>query len=168
MHDQPKVEPLEYSDFFSDNAGARPLVVGTVARDLLNDNDHLYVGRVNGQLATTFPFEIAAEVLSRGQERFDIYCSPCHSRTGYGDGMVVRRGFRRPPSLHTETLRAAPPGHIFDVITQGFGAMPDYRAEVPVRDRWAIAAYIRALQLSQQVDATDLPQEDRDALAKLP
>jgi len=167
MHDQPKLQALESSDFFSDGAGARPLVAGTVARGMLNEDEHQYTGKVNGQPATTFPFEITAEVLSRGRERYDIYCTPCHSRTGYGDGMVVRRGFRRPPSLHSDELRMSPPGFFFDVITNGFGGMPDYRVEVSVRDRWAIAAYIRALQLSQRVDVADLPQEDRDALEKV-
>ena len=167
MHDQPKLQALEYSDFFSNGAGARPLVAGTVARGMLNEDEHLYTGKVNGQPATTFPFEMTAAALSRGRERYDIYCAPCHSRTGYGDGMVVRRGFRRPPSLHSDELRMAPPGFFFDVITNGFGGMPDYRVEVSVRDRWAIAAYIRALQLSQRVDVAELPQEDRDALEKV-
>lgn len=167
MHDQPKLDPLEFSDFFGDGASARPLVVGTVARGMLNEDEAYYTGKVNGEAVTMFPFEITADVLTRGRERYEIYCSPCHSRTGYGDGPVVRRGFRRPPSLHTDTLRMSPPGSIFDAITNGFGAMPDYQVEVPVGDRWAIAAYIRALQLSQRANVADLFQEDRDELAKL-
>jgi mono/diheme cytochrome c family protein len=167
MHDQPKLDPLEFSDFFSDGASARPIVAGTVARGTLNEDEAYDTGKVNGEAVTMFPFEITADVLSRGRERYEIYCSPCHSRTGYGDGMVVRRGYGRPPSLHTDALRMSPPGFFFDVITNGFGAMPDYRVEVPVRDRWAIAAYIRALQLSQRVNVAELSQEDRDALAKL-
>ena len=167
MHDQPKLEPLEASDFFSDGASARPLVAGTVARSMLNEDEAYDTGKVNGEPVTTFPFEITADVFSRGRERYDIYCSPCHSRTGYGDGMIVRRGYRRPPSFHSDVLQMSPPGHFFDVMTNGFGAMPDYRVEVPVRDRWAIAAYIRALQLSQHATVADLSQEDRDALAKL-
>ena len=167
MHDQPKLEPLEFSDFFTDRAGARPLVAGTVAREMLNEDEVYYTGKVNGQPVTTFPVEVTADLLGRGRERYDVYCSPCHSRTGYGDGMVVRRGFRRPPSLHSDTLRMSPPGFFFDVMTNGFGTMPDYRVEVSVRDRWAIAAYIRALQISQRVDVANLPQEDRDALEKV-
>jgi mono/diheme cytochrome c family protein len=167
MHDQPRVEPLELSDFYSDGASARPLVAGTVARGLLNEDEAYYTGKVNGEPVTTFPIDITADVLGRGRERYEIYCSPCHSRTGYGDGMVVRRGYQRPPSLHSDMLRMSPPGYFFDVMTNGFGAMPDYRVEVPVRDRWAIAAYIRALQLSQRASVADLSQEDRDALAKL-
>ncbi|MFL6209274.1 MAG: c-type cytochrome [Pyrinomonadaceae bacterium] len=108
------------------------------------------------QDATMFPFPITQPVLARGQERFQIYCAMCHGATGYGDGMIVRRGFRRPPSYHTDQLRQAPVGHFFDVITNGWGAMPDYAAQIPVQDRWAIIAYVRALQLSQQVNASQV------------
>ena len=109
----------------------------------------------------TFPFPITQEVLNRGQERFQIFCSMCHGYTGYGDGMIVRRGFRRPPSYHEERLRKAPVGHFFDVITNGWGSMPDYAQQVPVQDRWAIVAYIRALQYSQNAPVADLPPQDR-------
>jgi mono/diheme cytochrome c family protein len=111
------------------------------------------------QDANMFPFPITADVLARGQERYNIYCSVCHGMTGYGDGMIVRRGFRRPPSYHTEQLRQAPVGHFFDVITNGWGAMPDYASQIPVQDRWAIIAYVRALQLSQQVNKSEVPPE---------
>ena len=118
-------------------------------------------GKVNGKPAEVFPFEMTRAVMDRGHERFDIYCSPCHSRTGMGDGMIVRRGYRRPPTFHQDRLRQAAPGYIFDVITNGFGAMPDYAAQIPVPDRWAIVAYVRALQRSQQATLADVPTADR-------
>ncbi len=164
MHDQPRYEPLQASDFFGDNRSARPLVEGTVARGQLDDDEQLYTGMVDGDPAPTFPFEVTAEVLARGRERFQIFCTPCHGRTGWGDGMVVRRGFKRPPSLHEERLRNEPPGYSFGVITQGFGAMSSYAAQVPVRDRWAIIAYLRALQLSQHATLEDVPPEPRAKL----
>ena len=161
MHDQPKFRPLRESDFYVDGRSARPQVEGTVARGSLREDDHLYTGRVNGQLATTFPFPVSAAVLARGQERFNVFCSPCHGRLGLGNGMVVRRGFRKPPSYHDERLRHVAVGHFFDVMTNGFGVMPDYAAQVSVADRWAIAAYIRALQLSQHATSADVPAEAR-------
>jgi mono/diheme cytochrome c family protein len=164
MHNQPKDIPLRASTFFSDGRSARPLVVGTVARGQLHEDALLYTGKVNGADATIFPYRIDARVMARGQERFDIYCSPCHGRTGSGDGMVVRRGYRRPPSYHEDRLRTAPVGHFFDVITNGFGAMPDYAAQVNVADRWAIIAYIRALQLSEHATAEDVPAGQREKL----
>ncbi len=118
-------------------------------RGQLREDTHLYEGKVGGKPAETFPFPIDLKTLQRGQQRYNIYCTPCHDRVGNGDGMVVRRGFRRPPSYHIERLRQAPPGYLYDVITNGFGAMQDYAAQIPVRDRWAIVAYVRALQLSQ-------------------
>jgi mono/diheme cytochrome c family protein len=164
MHDQPKYKPLAKSDFFGDDRSARPLVADTVARGQLHDDDHLYTGKVGGQLATTFPFPVTADVLARGQERFDVYCTPCHGFLGRGDGMIVQRGFKQPPSFHTERLRLSPPGYYFDVISHGFGAMSDYAAQVPVRDRWAITAYIRALQLSQHATLDDVPADKRALL----
>jgi hypothetical protein len=116
--------------------------------------------------ANVFPFPVTKDVLDRGQERYNIFCSMCHDRTGTGNGMVVRRGYRQPPSLHIDRLRSAPAGHFFDVITNGFGAMPDYRSQIPARDRWAIIAYIRALQLSRQGTINDVPAEERDKLNK--
>jgi mono/diheme cytochrome c family protein len=156
MHDQPKYTAYKPSDFFSDERSARPVVEGTVAQGHLNDDELLYTGRVGGQPAAVFPFAIDEPLMRRGRERYDIYCSPCHGLTGEGDGMVVQRGYRRPPSFHTDRLRAAAPGHIYDVITNGFGAMPDYAAQIPVRDRWVIAAYMRALQLSQNATVAQL------------
>ena len=161
MHNQPKYIPLRESDFYTDHRSGRPLLEGTVARGDAQGDELLYTGKVNGELATVFPFPVTEAVMRRGQERFDIFCSPCHARTGDGDGMVVRRGFRAPPSFHIDRLRQAPPGHFFDVITNGFGAMPDYRQQVPVRDRWAIVAYIRALQASTAAGLGDVPADRR-------
>ena len=162
MHDQPKYIPLRESAFFNDERSARPLVEGTVARGQLHDDELLYGGKVRGEDATMFPFAVDAAVMARGQERFDIYCAPCHGRTGQGDGMIVRRGYRHPPSLHQDRLRNAPAGHYFDVITNGFGAMPDYAAQVRAEDRWAIVAYVRALQLSEHATLADVPAAERD------
>ena len=165
MHNQPKFIPLRESDFYADHRSARPLVDGTVARGHLDSDELLTTGKVNGQDATEFPWPVTSQMMARGRERFDIYCSPCHDRTGSGDGMIVRRGYRRPPSFHIERLRQAPVGHFFDVMTNGFGAMPDYREQVPVPDRWAIVAYIRALQASQHATLDDVPPGERNALA---
>ena len=165
MHDQPKFIPLRASDFYGDRRSARPIVDGTVARGWLEADDLLWTGKVNGQDATAFPFAVTAEVMARGHERFDIFCAPCHGRTGRGDGMVVKRGYRQPPSFHLDRLREAPVGHFFDVMTNGFGAMADYKAQVPVRDRWAIVAYIRALQLSEHATLEEVPPAERDRLA---
>jgi mono/diheme cytochrome c family protein len=165
MHNQPKYIPLRESTFFADLRSARPLVPGTVARGQLREDSLLFTGKTNGADATVFPFPIDDAVMARGQQRFNIYCSPCHGRTGQGDGMIVRRGYRRPPTYHQDRLRDAPVGHFFDVMTNGFGAMPDYAAQTSVRDRWAIAAYIRALQLSQHARVDDVPAAERDKLS---
>ena len=164
MHDQPKYIPLRQSTFFADGLSARPVVPGTVARDQLNDDALLYTGKERGADAAVFPFAVDRNVMARGQERFDIYCSPCHGRTGDGDGMVVRRGYRRPPPYDDARLRAAPVGHFFDVITNGFGAMPDYAAQITASDRWAIIAYVRALQLSAHATLADVPAAERGRL----
>jgi len=164
MHDQPKFTAHEQSDFFADQRSSRPLVEGTIAQGHLNEDELLYAGRVGGQPATVFPSPIDDAVMRRGRERYDIFCSPCHGLTGEGDGMVVQRGYRRPPSFHVDRLRQAAPGHLYDVIANGFGAMPDYAAQIPVRDRWAIAAYMRALQLSQNASAAQLPPDARGQL----
>jgi mono/diheme cytochrome c family protein len=161
MHDQPKYVPLRQSSFFNDARSARPVVEGTVARGQLHDDELMYTGKVNGEDTSLFPMRVDAAVMARGQERFNIYCSPCHGRTGLGDGMVVRRGYRRPPSMHQDRLRNAPVGHFFDIMTNGFGAMPDYAAQIRVEDRWAIIAYIRALQLSEHATIADVPPTDR-------
>jgi mono/diheme cytochrome c family protein len=164
MHDQPKFVPLRQSTFFSDGRSARPVIEGTVARGQLRDDTLRYTGKEDGADATMFPFPVDARVMARGEERFNIFCTPCHGRTGAGDGMVARRGYRAPPSLHLDRLRAAPVGHYFDVITNGFGAMPDYAAQVSADDRWAIIAYIRALQLSQHASLSDVPADQQERL----
>ncbi|MBI4476223.1 MAG: cytochrome c [Acidobacteria bacterium] len=164
MHDQPKYEPLEQAEFFGDAMSARPVVAGTVARGHLHDDEHLYTGRIRNTFANSFPFEITGDVMKRGRERYDIFCSPCHGRTGDGDGMIVRRGYRRPPSFHDDRLRDVAVGHYFDVMTNGFGAMPEYRTQVSPHDRWAIIAYVRALQFSRRATIADVPAEDRRKL----
>jgi mono/diheme cytochrome c family protein len=166
MADQPRYEPLQKSDLFDDQRASRPLVEGTVPRGQLNADEEFYTGRVNNEPVKVFPLPVDRELLLRGQERFTIFCSPCHSRLGDGQGMIVRRGYRPPPSFHLERLREAPPGHFFDVITHGFGAMPDYAEQIPPRDRWAIVAYIRALQLSQNAALADVPETERRALVE--
>jgi mono/diheme cytochrome c family protein len=168
MHDAPRYEPLEASTFFADGQSARQLLAGTVARGFLREDDHLYAGKVQGVLAETFPMEVTDEVMARGQERFDVFCSPCHGQTGVGDGMIVQRGFRAPPPLSEERLRDAPVGYFFDVMTNGFGAMQDFASQVPVADRWAIAAYIRALQFSQSATEADVPEDRRPELDASP
>jgi mono/diheme cytochrome c family protein len=164
MHDQPKYRPFAKSDFFADRRSARPLVDGTIARGHLRDDAVLYTGKAAGKPVDAFPVAVTAAVMARGQERFDIFCSPCHGRTGAGDGMIVRRGYRKPPTFHQDRLRQAAPGYTFDVITNGFGAMPDYAQQIPVRDRWAIVAYIKALQRSQNAAVGSVPAEARTAL----
>jgi mono/diheme cytochrome c family protein len=161
MHDQPKYIPLRESTFFNDARSARPFVQGTVARGELREDTLLYTGKMNGADATMFPFPVDEKVMARGQERFNIYCSPCHGRTGLGDGMVVRRGYRRPPSYLDDRLLGAPVGHFFDVISNGFGAMPDYAAQIKAEDRWAIVAYVRALQMSGHATLADVPADQR-------
>jgi mono/diheme cytochrome c family protein len=164
MHDQPKIKAYREAEFFADRRGLRPIPEGTVARGFLQDDEHLYTGKVGGQATNEFPFPVTREVLKRGQERFTIYCTPCHGQTGMGNGMVVQRGYRPPVSFHSDQVRNQPVGYYFDVMTNGFGAMPDYRAQVDPRDRWAIAAYIRALQLSQQATVDDVPADRRAEL----
>jgi len=161
MHDQPKYIPLRESTFFSDARSARPVIPGTVARGHLREDTLLYTGKVNNADATTFPMLVDEKVMARGQERYDIYCAPCHGRTGAGDGMIVRRGYRRPPTFHQDRLRDSPVGHFFDVMTNGFGAMPDYATQIRAEDRWAIIAYVRALQLSEHATVADVPADRR-------
>ena len=164
MHDQPKYTAYKPSDFFADGRSARPLIEGTIAQGHLNEDELLHTGRAGTQPAAMFPFAVNDALMRRGRERYDIFCSPCHGLTGDGDGMVVQRGYRRPPSFHVDRLREAPAGHLFDVITNGFGAMPDYAAQIPVRDRWAIAAYMRALQLSQNAAVAQLTPDAQGRL----
>ena len=164
MHDQPKFKTYRANPFFADGRSARPLVQGTVARGTLQEDEHLFKGMENGAVATTFPFPITEQVLLRGQERYNIYCSPCHSRLGDGQGMIVQRGLKQPPSFHIDRLREAPVGYFFTVETNGFGVMYDYADRISARDRWSIIAYIRALQLSQRATLEDVPAEEREKL----
>jgi mono/diheme cytochrome c family protein len=160
MHNQPKYKPLRPSTFFSDGSSGRQFVEGTVARGTLKEDEGFFTGKVGATLMTEWPMPVDQALVDRGQERFNIYCTPCHDSTGSGNGMVVQRGYRKPPSFHEERLRVSAPGHFVDVMTNGFGVMPDYRAQVMPRDRWAIAAYIRALQLSQNAVPADVPGGD--------
>ncbi len=164
MAEQPGYDPLEKSEFFDDQRSARPLVEGTVARGLLRDDEHLYRGRVNGKPAGTFPFAVDKQVLLRGRERYDIFCAPCHDRAGTGRGMIVRRGYREAASFHIDRLRQTEPGVFFEHITKGFGVMPSYAQQIAPEDRWAIVAYIRALQLSQHAQLSEIPESDRRAV----
>jgi len=158
MHVQPKQNPLSRSDFFADQRSERPPVEGTVARGQLHDDTYFYTGRAGSGPGDYMPFPVTKEVLERGRERYNIYCAPCHSRVGDGNGFIPARGFpRKPPSFHIERLQKAPLGYFYDVITNGFGIMPDYASQIPPQDRWKIVAYIRALQLSQNATRADVP-----------
>ncbi len=168
MHDQPKYQPYEASAFFADGIASRPAIDGTVARGHLNEDEAFYQGKKDGVFLTYFPVEINRDDLIRGQERYDIFCSPCHDRAGKGRGMVVQRGFKQPPSLHEERILKATPGYLFDVISNGFGTMYSYKARIPTEDRWRIAAYMRALQLSQSAEVAKLSDEDRKKLGSTP
>jgi mono/diheme cytochrome c family protein len=167
MYDQPKYEAYEPSRSFADGTSSRPIVAGTVARGESRSDDHYFTGKVDGKEVDTFPFAVDAAMLEKGRERFGIYCTPCHGRTGDGRGMVVRRGFSPPPTFHSQYLREIPVGHFFTVITNGYGAMYSYAARIPVEDRWAIAAYIRVLQYSQNAQPGDLPEAERAKLAEV-
>ena len=188
MYDQPRYKPLAASDFFADGLSARPHIEGTIARGSLGGDESFYTGKKAGRFVSQIPqaayratydrnprhfgrpygeigsAALRSALLDRGRQRFDIYCAVCHGRTGEGNGMIVRRGFRQPPSYHIDRLRDAPAGHIFDVITNGFGAMAAYSTRVAVDDRWAIVAYIRALQLSQNARVNDVPDDRQDQL----
>jgi len=163
MQVQPYYRPLSQSNFFADKRAARPIIAGTVARGELDQDTYFQTGKIGSTDGDFMPFTATAEVLARGQQRFNIYCAPCHSEVGDGNGMIVQRGYQRPPSYHIERLRKAPIGHFFDVITNGYGRMPDYATQVEPRDRWAIAAYIRALQLSQDATKADVPAGEQIA-----
>jgi mono/diheme cytochrome c family protein len=165
MQDQPKYPPLRPSNFFGDERSERQLIEGTIPRGHLVDDPAYYTGKgPDGKPLSDFPFPVARDNILRGQDRYNIYCAPCHDRNGAGNGMVVRRGYRHPPSYHTDRLRQAPNGYFFDVITNGFGAMPDYAAQIPVKDRWDIVAYVRALQLSHNATLSDVPAVARGQL----
>ena len=158
MHVQPRQNPLSKSDFFADGRSARPRVEGTVARGEFDAGDYFRTGKVGPNPGDYMPFPVTKEVLERGRERYNIYCAPCHSRVGDGKGFVPSRGFSRmPPSYHIPRLQKAPLGYFFDVMTNGFGIMPDYASQIPPDDRWKIVAYIRALQLSQNATQADVP-----------
>ena len=164
MHDQPKYRPLRESELFLDRRSARPLVEGTVARGSLREDAAYFTGKSGGQYLTEIPVAVTKTLLARGQERFQIFCSPCHGRTGRGDGMVVQRGYKAPSSYHVDRLRAMPVGYYYDVITNGFATMPDHAGQVPPADRWAIAAYIRVLQWSEYAPVAEIPAERRPQL----
>ena len=193
MHDQPREEPLKPSRFFTDGSSARHPVMGTVARGQLRSRTPFFTGRNAGaapvtslvpaaaaalsskaepgfsnDIARDIPIPLSAELLRRGQQRYDIYCTPCHGLTGAGDGIVVKRGFLAPPTFHSDRLRQAPAGHFFEVITLGYGAMFSYASRVSVEDRWAIAAYLRALQWSQWRDLSEIPASEQQRLQSLP
>ncbi|MFZ0759260.1 MAG: cytochrome c [Candidatus Sulfotelmatobacter sp.] len=158
MQVQPKQNPLSRSDFFADQRSERPPVEGTVARSELRADTYFYTGKIGNNPGDYMPFPVTMQVLERGRERYNIFCSPCHSRVGDGNGFIPSRGFaRKPPSYHIERLRKAPVGYFYDVITHGFGIMPDYASQIPPEDRWNIVAYIRALQLSQNATMADVP-----------
>ena len=157
MVDQPHVKTMA-PDVVDDNlSSARPIPLHTVARGHLEEDDAFSTGMTNGRLVVMFPAALTKTTLEQGRRRYDINCAVCHGPEGDGNGMIVQRGFRAPPSYHTERLRKAPLGYFFDVMTEGFGAMPEYASQIPARDRWTIVAYIRALQLSQEATISDVP-----------
>jgi mono/diheme cytochrome c family protein len=182
MQNQPKFIPLRSSEFYSDRRSARYPVPGTIPqledknvdREQLDPGSYYLTGRHGNAYGNEIPTQLGdpnsakdrAQLLARGQQRYNIYCTPCHSMVGDGDGMIVQRGYKRPPSFHVQRLRNAPIGWFYDVISNGFGGMPDYAAQVKPADRWAIAVYIRALQLSQNAADADVAQADRDKLSK--
>ncbi len=169
MQDQPRYKPLAGSRIFPDGRSARPIPANTIARDELDADDVIHTGKMpNGDWTDTLPVPVTLTLLQRGQQRFDIFCSPCHARIGDGNGMVERRGFLRAADLHTDRVRQEPPGYLFQVISNGFGAMPDYEDQIPVPDRWAIVAYIRALQLSRNATLNDAAPDVRNQISSLP
>ncbi len=181
MHDQPKYIPLRGSTFYADGRGSRMPVANTVARGNLREDQYYYTGKINGLAANQLPdrllkedFKSMGELLARGQNRYQVYCTPCHSRVGDGNGMVTQRAGNtgatsafRPPSYHEDRIKKMPLGHFYDVMTNGFGVMLNYSAQINPRDRWAIAAYIRALQLSQDAKLSDVPEAERDKIQTL-
>lgn len=168
MNDQAHHEPLERSEFFADGAAARRPPPHTMARGELRADSHFYEGRANGELATELPAPITKAELERGRERYDIYCAPCHGRVGDGHGMIAQRGFPPPPTFHQPRLREAPVGHFYEVITRGWGVMYPYAARVSPEDRWAITAYIRVLQFSQNATLADADPAARATLEGSP
>jgi mono/diheme cytochrome c family protein len=166
MHLQPKYLPYEPSHFFRDGRSERPPVPGTVARGHLRLDDLLYTRQEHGAVSNRFPFPITKADLDRGREQYNVFCTPCHDYTGSGNGMIVQRGFPKPPSYHIDRLRTAPVGHFFDVMTNGFGEMYSYGSRISPEDRWRIAAYIRVLQLSQHATIQDVPESQRQKLTQ--
>ncbi len=166
MYDTGRIKPLEKSNLFADGSSARPLPQGTVPRGYAANSDLLHTGKVDGKLADLFPFAVTDSVIQRGRNRYTTFCTPCHGRLGDGGGMIVQRGFPRPKSFTTDSLRARPAGYFFDVMTNGFGKMYSYAPSIPVHDRWAIVAYIRALQLSQGARVDELSADDKSQLVK--
>jgi mono/diheme cytochrome c family protein len=164
MHDAPRYDPYEESAVLPGGASAQPLIEGTVARGHLNDDVLLETGKIDGQFANQYPFAITRADMDRGEQRYNIYCAPCHGRRGDGDGMVVQRGYRQSASYHTDRLRTMAAGELYDRIANGFGAMPDYRAQIAPDDRWRIVAYIRALQLAHQATTADVPASELSKL----
>jgi len=164
MVDQQHLKPLAEENFFADGAGSRPPPAHSIARGGLRDDEQYFTGKIGNDLAVTMPVPVTRDVLERGRERFDIYCAVCHAHTGEGNGTIVQRGFPQPPSLHEERLRNAPVGYFFDVMTNGYGVMYPYASRVTPADRWAIIAYIRALQLSQHAAPSDADKNGATAL----
>jgi mono/diheme cytochrome c family protein len=171
MDRQPSFGPQRVNPLFADRRSARPPVRGTVAYGDLRDDEHLYRGLDGGDWAKTFPMPVDTTLLDRGRERFNIYCTPCHGMAGYGDGMVAKRAdelleakWVPPASFHTDLVRSRPVGHLFNTVTHGIRNMPAYGSQIPERDRWAIVAYVRALQLSQHAGLDDVPAEERSSL----
>lgn len=167
MYDGARIKPLERNTFFANGSSSRPIPEGTVARGNAVSDDLLHTGKINGKLSDIFPFAVTDSIIKRGQDRFTTFCTPCHGRLGDGGGMIVQRGFPRPNSFHADSVRMKHVGHYFDVMTNGFGKMYSYAASVPVSDRWAIVAYIRALQLSQRALVASLPDDDKKKLSEI-
>ena len=169
MHDQPSYKPYAQSSFWPDQRSARPAIDGAVARGKLKTDTRLWKGRAaDGTFITEIPMPVTKALLMRGQQRFNIYCTPCHGRTGEGEGMIVQRGFKHPPTYHSDRLRQQPPGYIFDVISNGFGSMVSYASRIPMEDRWAITAYVKVLQFSQNATTADVPEADRGRIEAAP
>lgn len=166
MYDQPRMDPYEKTSFFPDGRSARPLVEGTVAMGYAHTDTLFYTGKDGDKFAAELPFPADEARLKRGQERYNIFCTPCHDQAGYGKGMVIQRGFPKAASFHEERLRNMPVGYFFDVMTRGYSKMPSYAAQVSPEDRWAIAAYIRVLQMSQRATMQDVPAEEQRKLSE--
>jgi hypothetical protein len=167
MFNNGRLKPLEESIFFTDGRASRPLIHGTVPRGSLQEDEFLFTGKVGDRFVKGFPFPVTRELLVRGQERYGIYCTVCHGPTGRGDGMIVQRGFPQPPSFHEPRLKEAPEGYFFNVITRGYGVMYSYADRVEPQDRWAIVAYLRALQLSRTGTPADVPDSERPQLEQI-